>query len=179
MRILVDMDGVLADFEGHLMTQWRSLYPNSFHMRPEERKDFYISDYFPEEERQKVLDLMYAREFFANLPTIPGGKEALTEMRALGWQVWLCSSPLIQNRTGASEKYDWIEQHLGQEWIGDLILATDKTLVQGDILIDDRPVIEGAYKPSWEHVLYDQVYNREQTGKRRLTWANWKSVLIP
>ncbi|HEX9597652.1 MAG TPA: hypothetical protein VF982_12285, partial [Anaerolineales bacterium] len=68
--------------------------------------------------------------------------------------------------------------HLGRDWISQLILSTDKTLVQGDILIDDRPEIKGAVKPVWEHVLYDQPYNRKVEGQRRLTWATWKEVLL-
>lgn len=178
MLVLIDMDGVLADFEGHLMQQWRTLYPNTFDLAREERTTFYLSRQFPKEHRDKLFEIMYSGEFFANLPPIPGGLEALEEMKALGWQVFLCSSPLLGNLTGASEKFAWVKQHLGRAWWGQLILAVDKTLVQGDILIDDRPEIEGAAQPSWEHVLYDQPYNRQVKGKRRLTWDNWKTVLL-
>jgi 5'-nucleotidase len=76
------------------------------------------------------------------------------------------------------EKYEWVDQHLGLAWVDRIVLTRDKTLVNGDILIDDRPQIEGAAKPTWEHVLYDQPYNRSETGKRRLTWANWRTVLF-
>jgi len=178
LLILIDMDGVLADFEGHLMQQWRTLYPNTFDLAREERTTFYVTRQFPKEYRDKLFQLMYAQEFFANLPAIPGGREALEEMKALGWEVFLCSSPLYGNRTGASEKFAWVERHLGRDWWGKLILAPDKTVVHGDILIDDRPKIEGAAAPSWEHVIYDQPYNRSANGKRRLTWANWKEVLL-
>ena len=178
MLILVDMDGVLADFEGHLMQQWQARHPNTFELAREERTTFYVSRQFPKEHRQKLFDIMYSQQFFANLPAIAGGKEALEKMREMGWEVFLCSSPLLSNKTGASEKFAWVEQHLGRDWISQLILATDKTLVQGDILIDDRPEIKGAVKPVWEHVLYDQPYNRQTNGKRRLTWANWKQVLL-
>ena len=178
MKVLVDMDGVLADFEGYLIQRWEQLYPDSYKIRPEERKHFYISRQLPKEWRPKLYQIMYAREFFASLPPIPGGKEALNEMRALGWQVHICSSPLIENRTGASEKFAWVEEHLGRDWVGDLILTSDKTLVRGDVLIDDRPELNGVETPTWEHVLYDQVYNRRVKGKRRLTWENWKEVLL-
>lgn len=177
MLVLVDMDGVLADFEGHLMAEWRARYPNTFDLAREDRTTFYLSRQFPKEHRQKLFDIMYSQQFFASLPAIPGGREALEQMDAMGWEVFLCSSPLLSNKTGASEKYAWVEKHLGADWLGRLILAPDKTMVQGDILIDDRPEITGAATPTWEHVLYDHPYNRHVNGKRRLTWENWKHVL--
>lgn len=46
------------------------------------------------------------------------------------------------------EKYDWVDYYLGREWIRKIILTKDKTLVRGKILVDDRPRISGAMKPS-------------------------------
>ena len=178
MLVLVDMDGVLADFEGHLMEEWHRRHPNTFNLPREERTSFYLSRQFPKEHRGKLFEIMYTPQFFASLPPIPGGKEAINDMKELGWEVFLCSSPLLENRTGASEKFAWAEQHLGRDWRGRLILTSDKTLVHGDILIDDRPDIQGAIEPVWEHVVYDHPYNRQVKGKRRLTWENWQAVLL-
>ena len=58
-----------------------------------------------------------------------------------------------------------------------LILPRDKTLVRDALLIDDKPRIEGAVRPSWRHVIYDAPYNRQETDRPRLTWANWRGVL--
>ncbi|MCT7149596.1 hypothetical protein M1196_23400, partial [Salmonella enterica subsp. enterica serovar Oranienburg] len=63
-----------------------------------------------------------------------------------------------------------------------MIITTDKTLVRGDILIDDKPVISGElpeystgtnHARSWEHVIFDQSYNRHITNRRRiLDWGD-------
>ena len=58
-----------------------------------------------------------------------------------------------------------------------IILTRYKTLVVGDILIDDRPELTGIKSPTWEHVLFDQPYNKAVTGKRRLNWQNYQKVL--
>ena len=70
----------------------------------------------------------------------------------------------------------WIKEHLGQEFAERTIITRDKTLVYGDILIDDKPEVTGIHTPAWTHVVYDQPYNREATANR-LTWNNYKEVL--
>ena len=42
-------------------------------------------------------------------------------------------------------QYAWVEKHLGQEFVEQVILTRDKTLISGDILIDDKPDIIGEH----------------------------------
>jgi 5'-nucleotidase len=74
------------------------------------------------------------------------------------------------------EKYAWVEQHLGAEFVQRIVLTRDKTLVHGDVLIDDKPEIGGLRKPDWRHLIYDQPWNRHVDGPR-LTWADWRERL--
>jgi 5'-nucleotidase len=71
----------------------------------------------------------------------------------------------------------WIRHHLGQEFAERTILTRDKTLVRGTILIDDKPSVSGVMQPEWEHVLFDQPYNRKVTNRRRLNWSNYREIL--
>ena len=76
------------------------------------------------------------------------------------------------------EKYQWVEKYLGYGFTKKLILTRDKTLVRGDMLIDDKPEITGIQKPVWEHIIYDFPYNRHITGNRRIVrWKNWRKIL--
>jgi len=108
---------------------------------------------------------------------IEGSLETLREIEMLGISVFICTSPLSQYENCVVEKYRWVEKYLGKEWIGRIILTKDKTLIRGDYLIDDKPEITGSNNPVWEHVLYERPYNQKVTGKRRLTWDNWKDIL--
>jgi 5'-nucleotidase len=58
-----------------------------------------------------------------------------------------------------------------------MIVTRDKTLVYGDVLVDDNPAIVGAHTPAWTHVVYDQPYNRTIDGPR-MTWTDWRDVLL-
>ncbi|MBM3256507.1 MAG: hypothetical protein FJZ04_03520 [Candidatus Moranbacteria bacterium] len=57
-----------------------------------------------------------------------------------------------------------------------IVFAKDKTWVSGDILIDDKPKIEGQEEPLWEHVIFDRPYNRHVKG-RRINWQNYTKIL--
>uniref|UniRef100_A0A8C2FCC3 5',3'-nucleotidase, mitochondrial n=1 Tax=Cyprinus carpio TaxID=7962 RepID=A0A8C2FCC3_CYPCA len=80
-------------------------------------------------------------------------------------------------------QYAWIEKHLGPEFLEKIILTKDKTIVTGDILIDDKPEILGVEpSPSWEHVLFTACHNKHlppNTSQRRLlSWADdWRGLL--
>jgi 5'-nucleotidase len=122
--------------------------------------------------------LMTRKGFFLNLAPIPGAVDAIKEM-ALSHRVFFVTSPLSQYKYCVPEKYEWIEKHFGVAWTKRLVITKDKTLVQGDYLIDDKPTQEGAMMPpQWEHVYFTQPYNAQLTTKRHLrNWSDWRSIV--
>lgn len=178
MRILVDMDGVIANFEGGFLNNWREQYPDKPFVPLEQRTTSRLVDQYPKELKDLVESIIYAPGFFLKLEPIQGSVEALQEMRTAGIDIFICSSPLSVYKNCVVEKYEWVETHLGNDWIQRLILTKDKTLIRGDILIDDRPELDGIDNPSWEHIIYDQPYNRVPNNKKRMSWQTWKTVLF-
>ncbi len=174
MVILVDQDDVLADFDAHFVARWRAQYPNEFFLPPEERAHFYLRDDYPAQLAAQIASIYTCPGFFRDLPPMPGGIEAVHEMIALGHTVRICTSPIDDYEHCVSEKFQWVERHLGRAFAKNIILTSDKTFVRGDILIDDRPEVCGAYAPVWEHIIFDRPYNRSVNGQRRLDWTNWR-----
>ena len=177
MRILVDMDGVIADFETGFFNLWCERYPDRPVIALEDRTDYNLTHQYPEEDKTPIFRLITSPGFIRSLPPMPGAADALAEMLVLGLEVFICTSPMKRYKNVVLEKYDWVNEHLGSTWVERIIMTRDKTLVRADVLIDDRPEVEGVEVPAWEHVFYDQPYNRSVQGKSRLTWANWKQVL--
>ena len=179
MRILLDMDGVLAHFELGFLQTWRRLYPDRPFVPLAQRNSFYLTHQYPTTYRRDVMAILEAPGFFANLPPIEGALAAVAALEQHDVELFICTSPLYAYEYCVTEKYGWIERHLGGRWVERLILTSDKTMVRGDILLDDKPQVMGVARPEWEHVIYDWPQNRSELGKRRLTWANWVEVLAP
>jgi 5'-nucleotidase len=109
---------------------------------------------------------------------VVGAVNALNEILAEGISLFICTSPLTRYENCVLEKYRWVEEHLGQEFTDRIILTKDKTLVVGDVLIDDKPTIRGIGTPHWRHIVFDQTYNRQADGAR-MNWENWREALLP
>lgn len=174
--ILVDMDGVLADFEAGFLKIWKRRFPH--HPQTlEKRKTFRLADSLPNGLNQDIRSVLSSPGFFANLKPIPRAKEALEKMQKLGHEVLICTSPISEYENCVLGKYRWVAKNLGFDWTKKVIMTKDKTLIFGNILIDDKPEYKGMRKPAWIHALFDAPYNRHAKTKLRITWKNWEKIL--
>ena len=48
--------------------------------------------------------------------------------------------PLNQYRYGRPEKYEWVERHLGSDFVHRIIVTKNKTVVHGDVLVHASPI---------------------------------------
>lgn len=177
MIILLDQDDVLADYNGGFLKLWRARYPNEFYVPLYQRKSFDATFDYPANLKDKMRSIYLAPGFVRGLPPMDGAIRAVRYLVSCGHDVRICTAPLTKYENCVLEKYQWVEIHLGREFTRKLILTKDKTLVRSDLLIDDKPEILGAVDPTWEHVLFEQSYNRQVVGKRRINWYNYRSIL--
>ncbi|CAH1273769.1 NT5C [Branchiostoma lanceolatum] len=189
LRVLLDMDGVLADFEGQFLKRFREKYPHDPFVPLEERSGFYVTKQYydlGQDIGTKAFSIYEEKGFFLNLQPIEGALEAAREMAEMeGVDVYICTSPIKKYTHCVVEKYQWLDKHLGKEWMERMILTRDKTVINGDLLIDDKPNITGGMNPPmWQHVLFTSWHNRDvvpQGSQIRLDgWlphSNWRDIL--
>ena len=173
--VLVDMDGVLADFDGATTTHLTERHP---HIPIAERKSFYFRDDYPDPAHKAIInELQASQHFFANLPPVEGALEGWQRLKDLGYEPQICSSPLHSNEWCEAEKRDWLRRYLGEAVARAAIITGAKEFCDGIALIDDRPIIKNADKASWRHIVFDTSYNR--TAPSNLRIMGWDDDLLP
>jgi 5'-nucleotidase len=99
-------------------------------------------------------------------------------MKNFRLDVYIWINPLLLYDNCAQENYLWVEYYLGNFWITKFILTSDKTLIKGDFLIDNKPKIIGSVsEPKWEHVQFAQPYN-EHVPQKRMSYQNGKRFFL-
>ncbi|NXK62859.1 NT5C protein, partial [Sylvietta virens] len=147
LRVLVDMDGVVADFEGAVLREFRARFPAEPRVELAERRGFSVREQYRslrEDLAAKVASVYESPGFFLDLDPVPGALEAVQEMHHMqDTEVFICTSPLRKYEHCVVEKYKWVEKHLGPEFVERIILTRDKTMVAADLLFDDKDTIQG------------------------------------
>jgi 5'-nucleotidase len=179
LRLLVDMDGVIAnwglEFDRTLDAVGEDGLSIPRHMH---HRDWDLTVGLSEPEQQILRSVMNDPGFYRRLEPVGGAKEALEAALDAGHDVHIVTAPYLSNPTCASDKLGWIEEHFGSDWLPRVVISTDKTLVHGDLLFDDKPKITGSMTPSWVHVLFgNYAYNRDVPGLRLNGWDDFVSML--
>lgn len=178
--ILVDIDGVLIDFNKGVYDKWKVKHPDLpvielQNLTKHDQASMY-RDLNPSYEAL-VREILDDITFFDNLDPIDGCLNVLNEMENEGYEVFLCTGIMRKFNTTCS-KHEWINKKFGSRWARKIIyVSKDKTLVRGDILIDDKPEITGVLQPTWTHIVFDQPYNRNENKPRIRHWSEWKNVV--
>lgn len=166
------MDGVLADFEKSLIETYQKEAPHLPILPSYLRKGLCIDKQYDEFFKQdwpdageKLREIMMREGFFKNLPPIP---EAVNKIHCLldnpCYDVSICTAPLTHNVYCSNEKLEWLEKYFGKRFCRKVIMTNDKTLINGDILLDDKEEIVGAVgEVSYCHVLVRQDHNQHVT----------------
>ena len=175
--ILIDQDGVLANYSRRLIEIVAREYPDERQFAEEELTHFDTHLHYSPENQSAIDKIALRPGFFESLEPVEGALEALHELVSSGYDVRICTAPKKSYQYCVTEKLSWIERYLGKDFVRRTILTRDKTLVRGSILIDDKPHVEGVATPEWEHIIFDTPYNRKIIWKRRLTWQNYRVVL--
>lgn len=165
MRILIDMDDVIADTIERFL-QW---YERDFgkHYTKADLHGTKLYTLVPEEQRSIVKEYPFRKGFFKDLPVIENSIEVIKELNNR-FDVYIASAAM-EFPNSLPEKYEWLDEHFPFIHWKRRIFCGDKSVLKGDMLIDDHgfnlSVFDG------RRIMFTASHNATETKYERLD--NW------
>jgi len=169
MRILVDMDEVLADAIG----QFINWYERDFGVRykREQLEGTRLAHVVPEEHREKVIGYPHQPGFFRDMAVIEDSQMVLEEL-SKRHEIYIASAAM-EFKHSLYDKYEWLDEHFPFIHWKRRILCGDKSVLRGDVLIDDHDFNLSVF--TGRPIMFSAPHNVQFTQYERL--KNWKEAL--
>lgn len=167
-RVIVDMDEVIADPMGAMISWYRSEYSNEINFKRMLGGSWIKG--FPEEHQEMLLERLHAPGFFRHLPVMAGSVEVLREMNRK-YELFIVSAAM-EFPHSLKDKYDWLLDHFPFISWRQLVLCGSKSVIQGDYMIDDH--VKNLKHFQGKKYMYTAAHNLDITDYERLN--NWEEV---
>jgi 5'(3')-deoxyribonucleotidase len=144
---LVDMDGIVADFERHAIQEYNLISKIKL---DEFNVDKYVGDKViidPSIDQQAYRLPFSWQGFFWSIPLIQNAQEGIRLLSEY-FEIYFVTAEYRDNPFCVSEKQKWLEKYFS-EWADNTIFTKHKHMVYGDLLIDDSPANLKSWSDGW------------------------------
>lgn len=136
-RVLLDCDGVLADFIGGVLPIVNRLCNREHRHEHVTAFDFCTSlGLSPDESATVKRAIGATQRFAADLAVLPGAREGVARLRELA-DVYIVTSPWNSNATWTSDREWWLKKHFDIPH-RNVIHTSAKHVCVGDVFVDDK-----------------------------------------
>jgi 5'-nucleotidase len=167
MRIIIDMDEVIADAIERFL-EW---YERDFGVRYT-KADLHgtkLHLLVPEEHRRIVKQYPHQKGFFKDLPLIKYSREVLEELHNR-FEVYVASAAM-EFPSSLQDKNEWLDQYFPFIHWKRRIFCGDKSVLKGDILIDDHDFNLSVF--DGRPIIFTASHNVNETKYERLnSWLD-------
>lgn len=135
--ILLDVDGVLADFVNAI------LKASGTDLKSSDIDDWDLFSMMKPHHRERALKALEDKSFWRNLPVMPKAKDQVELFKRNNNKILYVTSPWADETSGwkceswGAARAEWLREHFGASY-KDMIICYDKKYVRGDVFIDDR-----------------------------------------
>jgi 5'-nucleotidase len=164
-RLLVDMDGVLAD-----------IYPQYLNFLASDTGiDLAVNDLKGRSEGEVFTNIrkyLFTKGFFRGAPVIGGSSEALMKLNDR-YDLFIVSAA-TEFPHSLTEKYEWLEEHFPFITWRQMVFCGSKSVIQGDIMIDDHFKNLDPFKG--KTILFTQPHNDGLPEKNHIRVHSWQEI---
>ena len=165
-RLIVDMDGVLADVYSQFL-----LFEEKEFGKRQLLKDITGK---PEDEVFKHVKLyVNSKGFFRNAPLMEGSINALQKLNDK-YEMFIVSAAM-EFPNSLTEKLEWLNEHFPFITWQQIVFCGSKKIVQGDIMIDDHYKNLDHFKG--ETILFTQPHNEGHDDRGHTRVKNWEEII--
>jgi len=166
-RIAIDMDEVMADALTEQLRRYNAAYGTA--ITAADLSGRHLEQVVPPAHRE-AAEAMFDAAFFEDLDVLPDCQEVVSEL-ADRYEVFIASAAMDVPRS-FDAKYRWLRRHFPFIPPSHIVFCGDKTIVDADYLIDDRPRHFAKFRG--QALLFSAPHNAAATGYTRV--ASWKEV---
>lgn len=161
MIVLLDCDGVISDFTGHVLETAFEI--TGFLRWREDVTTWSIWEHLGanREELKRIKAEVSQPGWCSSIPPFPGAKD-FVEALAAEHELYFVTSPW-NSVAWCYERGEWLRNQFGSVLGGRVIHTSHKHLVKGDLIIDDKPKNVREWvrsNPLGMGLLFDQPSNR-------------------
>jgi 5'(3')-deoxyribonucleotidase len=161
------MDEVMADALTEHLRRYNAAYGTS--ITAAELSGRHLEQCIPPPHRE-AAEAMLDASFFEDLAVLPDCQEVVREL-ADRYDVFIASAAM-DVPCSFDAKYRWLQRHFPFIPPSQIVFCGDKTIVDADYLIDDRPRHFAKFRG--QALLFSAPHNAGETGYTRV--ASWKEV---
>jgi len=175
-RVLLDVDGVSADFVGATLDSLLRL--GGPVMTAEDIVTWDIFGSVPRSYEDALTAEWHKPGWCAGIPLYEGARDAVLELREVA-EVVFVTTAMNDAPHWLWEREQWLRRNLNAGG-RDLVFTAAKHLIVGDVFVDDKAsnVAEWhRHHPHGTAVLWDQPYNRQETLPGVLRLGSWAELL--
>ncbi len=154
MKILLDFDEVINTMVSHWVNTLNCVYGTSVDF--EDVNEWDMRKAFPTLTEDEIYNPLHLQAFWNGVEIMPGAKEGIQKLLSEGHEVYIVTSA---HPDTIKWKAKWLQRELPEIPWSHVIVANNKSLIKGDILVDDGP--HNLYEGSYTKVLFDKPWNRE------------------
>jgi 5'(3')-deoxyribonucleotidase len=185
MRVLMDVDGVCADFVGGVIALVDEISGKKVQRETLNRWDIFPLLPLSVEERAVFHSRIQKPGFCDSLKMLPGAKEGINAIKRMGIQVVFVTSPYATSPTWCYERSNWLISHGLALNHKEIVHAQNKAVVAGDILVDDN--VENVrdwekHNPNGTGIVWRAPYNVTAEGMKMgqfwelESYIRWRTV---
>lgn len=175
MVIFVDQDNVLNDFTTGFILYLNELYGLDIKLEKENCKKYSILENINNIGPEVIYEPVFNAEgFWYFLKPLEGSIEVM-ELLCKKHEVYIVTSPWKSSPICIPEKIAWTKKHLPFFDIDNIIFCNNKSLLHGDVIIDDAPhyIKNNNCKKT---IIYDYPYNRDIASDCRVN--SWEDIKV-